>query len=72
MKLCVANDMFSVSFMKEAYSNYMDFIQELLVSCWEACKDGCDVIIQNPPAMAGPHIAEKLGVCFFPPKIPIN
>jgi sterol 3beta-glucosyltransferase len=62
MKLCVENDMFTISFMREGYAHYMSFIEELLMSTWNACKDDTDVIIQNPPAMGGPHIAEKLKV----------
>ena len=49
MKLCVDNGMFSISFMKEAYRSYMQFIDQLLVTSWEATKNGTDVIIQNPP-----------------------
>jgi sterol 3beta-glucosyltransferase len=49
MKLCVDNGMFSISFMKEAYGSYMTFIDELMVTSWEATKGGTDVIVQNPP-----------------------
>lgn len=65
MKLCVENDMFSYGFFKEGRKNFMVFIEELLESTWKACKEGTDVIIQNPPAMGGVHIAEKLEIPIF-------
>jgi sterol 3beta-glucosyltransferase len=62
MALCVKNDMFSISFFKEALSKFTHFMADLLVTCWDACKTDTDVILENPPCMAGPSIAEKLGI----------
>uniref|UniRef100_A0A6B2L0G3 sterol 3beta-glucosyltransferase n=1 Tax=Arcella intermedia TaxID=1963864 RepID=A0A6B2L0G3_9EUKA len=65
MKLCVENDMFSSSFIKEGLAHFKTFLRDLLTSGYQACKEGTDVIIQNPPAMAGVHIAEKLKIPLF-------
>eukprot|EP00029_Vermamoeba_vermiformis_P002685 TRINITY_DN1305_c0_g1_i1.p2 TRINITY_DN1305_c0_g1~~TRINITY_DN1305_c0_g1_i1.p2 ORF type:complete len:1388 (+),score=391.80 TRINITY_DN1305_c0_g1_i1:4484-8647(+) len=62
MALCVKNDMFSISFFKEALSKFTHFMADLLVTCWDACKTDTDVILENPACMAGPSIAEKLGI----------
>ncbi len=73
MKLCVDNgmtlrqynnriDMFTISFMKESLAHYVDFFDQLVLSTWNAVKEDTDVIIQNPPAFTGVHMAEKLGV----------
>lgn len=64
IRLCVENDMFSYGFIQEGLASFSKFIEDLFQTCWEACKTDTDVIIQNPPAFAGVHIAEKLDVKF--------
>lgn len=34
---------------------------KVLIDAWEQCKDA-DVLLESPSAMAGVHIAEKLGM----------
>ncbi|RKP17454.1 hypothetical protein ROZALSC1DRAFT_16365, partial [Rozella allomycis CSF55] len=59
ISLCVENGMFTVKFFREGVRKFRDWVDELLVSAWEACQ-GTDAIIESPTAMAGMHIAEKL------------
>ncbi|PRP73521.1 hypothetical protein PROFUN_02530 [Planoprotostelium fungivorum] len=60
----VKNDnVFSVSFLREGLTKFAKFIDDLLQSCWEVCKEGdVDLLITNPPAFGGPHVAEKLKI----------
>ena len=56
--------MFTVAFIRESLKRFRGWLDELLVSAWEACQD-TDVLIESPSAMAGIHIAEKLDIpCF--------
>lgn len=64
MRICVENDMFTYSFLKEASSKFRGWIDELLSSAWKACQDS-DILIESPSAMAGIHIAEALGIPYF-------
>ncbi|KAJ3215771.1 Sterol 3-beta-glucosyltransferase [Dinochytrium kinnereticum] len=64
MQCCVDNGMFTVSFIRDAASKFRGWIDELLVSSWEACQ-GTQLLIESPTAMAGIHIAEKLDIPFF-------
>lgn len=64
MRLCVENDMFTVSFFREALSKFTGWIDELLDSAWHACQD-TDILIESPSAMAGIHIAEALQIPYF-------
>lgn len=41
-------------------------VNDILVSAWQACLDTpCDLLIEAPNAMAGPHIAEALHIPLF-------
>ncbi|KAH8903731.1 family 28 glycosyltransferase [Coniochaeta sp. PMI_546] len=64
MQLCIENGTFTWAFLKEANSKFRGWLDELLASCWTACKDS-DVLIESPSAMAGIHIAESLGIPYF-------
>lgn len=64
MRICVDNDMFTVSFLREAQSKFRGWIDELLTSAWKACQDS-DILIESPSAMAGIHIAEALEIPYF-------
>ena len=64
MQLCVNNGMFSISFIREATSKFRTWIDELLLSAWEAAQ-GAEVLIDTPVTMAGYHIAEKLHIPYF-------
>ncbi|KAI3650375.1 hypothetical protein MP228_003856 [Amoeboaphelidium protococcarum] len=64
MKLCVDNGMFSISFFREAAVKFRAWLDDLLISSYEALK-GADVVIESPVAMAGYHVAEKLQVPYF-------
>ncbi|EPZ34845.1 UDP-glucuronosyl/UDP-glucosyltransferase domain-containing protein [Rozella allomycis CSF55] len=64
ISLCVENGMFTVKFFREGVRKFRDWVDELLVSAWEACQ-GTDAIIESPTAMAGMHIAEKLEIPYF-------
>eukprot|EP01117_Protostelium_nocturnum_P013573 TRINITY_DN5076_c0_g1_i1.p1 TRINITY_DN5076_c0_g1~~TRINITY_DN5076_c0_g1_i1.p1 ORF type:complete len:986 (+),score=251.05 TRINITY_DN5076_c0_g1_i1:63-3020(+) len=61
----VKTEGFNISFLREGLKKFTVFIEELLDSCWEACKEDTDVIIENPPAFGGPHVAEKLNIPLF-------
>lgn len=64
MKIMIEHGMFSVSFLRDAASKFRTWIDELLVTSYEACK-GCDVLIESPNAMAGIHVAEALQIPYF-------
>ena len=64
MQLCVENGMFSISFLREAASKFREWIDDLLQTAWEACRD-TNVLIESPVAMAGFHIAERLNIPYF-------
>ena len=64
MRICVENGMFTYSFLREASSKFRGWIDELLVSAWEACQES-DLLIESPSAMAGIHIAEALQIPYF-------
>ncbi|KAK1593508.1 glycosyltransferase family 28 domain-containing protein [Colletotrichum navitas] len=64
MRLCIENGTFTWAFLKEANSMFRGWLDELLVSAWEACQ-GSDLLIESPSAMAGIHIAEKLSIPYF-------
>lgn len=51
-----------LEFLKLAIKSFPDFVTNVLLTAWEACKHDTDVIIQNPATLGGVHIAEKLGV----------
>lgn len=56
--------MFTVAFIRESLKRFRGWLDELLVSAWEACQN-TNVLIESPSAMAGIHIAEKLGIPYF-------
>jgi len=62
MELCVDNGMFSPSFLKKAWSKFRGFVTNLLQESWNSCSNSPDLLIQNPSAFAGVHIAERLGI----------
>lgn len=64
MKIMIEHGMFSVSFLRDAAARFRSWIDDLLVSAWEACQ-GTDVLIESPSAMAGIHIAEALKIPYF-------
>ncbi|KAK0736692.1 hypothetical protein B0T21DRAFT_183133 [Apiosordaria backusii] len=64
MRLCIQNGTFTWAFLKEANSKMRGWLDDLLVTAWEACK-GSDLLIESPSAMAGIHIAEALGIPYF-------
>ncbi|CRK44793.1 hypothetical protein BN1723_016387, partial [Verticillium longisporum] len=64
MRLCIENGTFTFSFIREANSMFRGWLDELLVSAWEACQ-GSDLLIESPSAMAGIHVAEALGIPYF-------
>lgn len=64
MALCVEYGMFTPKFITETNSKFRGWLDDLLVSAWEACQ-GSDVLIESPSAMAGIHIAEALGIPYF-------
>jgi len=64
MALCVEYGMFTPKFITETNSKFRGWLDELLVSAYEACK-GSEVLIESPSAMAGIHIAEALGIPYF-------
>lgn len=59
------NPIFSTEFWKDAIREFPEFMTRTLEAAWEACKNDTDVIIQNPPTLAGTHIAEKLQIPLF-------
>ncbi|MBW0480339.1 hypothetical protein O181_020054 [Austropuccinia psidii MF-1] len=64
MKICVDNGMFTLGFLKEALSKFRGWLDELLITSYEACK-GTDLLIESPSTMAGIHIAECLEIPYF-------
>ncbi|CAO1615800.1 unnamed protein product [Sympodiomycopsis kandeliae] len=64
MRICVENGTFTLSFFREGVTKFRGWLEDLLVSCWDACQ-GTDVIIENPNALAGIHIAEALELPYF-------
>ncbi|GAB1317109.1 Sterol 3-beta-glucosyltransferase [Madurella fahalii] len=64
MQLCIQNGTFTWAFLKEANSKMRGWLDELLLTSWEACQ-GSDLLIESPSAMAGIHIAEALGIPYF-------
>lgn len=56
--------MFTVSFLREGVAKFRGWLDDLLVSSWEACQ-GTDLLIESPSTMAGVHIAEALQIPFF-------
>jgi sterol 3beta-glucosyltransferase len=64
MQLCIENGTFTWAFLKEANSKFRGFLDQLLVTAWQACQDS-DLIIESPSAMAGIHIAEALNIPYF-------
>ena len=62
IKLCIDNpNWFSIGFARDCM-NFLEFIEQLIHSVWEATKEGTDVIVQNPVTWAGTHVAEKFKV----------
>lgn len=64
MRLCIENGTFTWAFFREANSTFRGWLDELLRSAAEAC-EGSDLLIESPSAMAGIHIAEKLGIPYY-------
>lgn len=64
MKLSAEHKMFSPGFFKESLGHFRQWLDELLLDAWNACKDA-DVLIESPSAMAGIHIAEALKIPYF-------
>jgi sterol 3beta-glucosyltransferase len=64
MKIMIEHGMFSVSFIRDAASKFRSWIDDLLMTSWEACI-GADVLVESPSAMAGIHIAEALQIPYF-------
>ncbi|XP_044717687.1 GRAM domain-containing protein [Hirsutella rhossiliensis] len=64
MRLCIENGTFTLAFLREANSTFRGWLDELLDSAYHAC-EGSDLLIESPSAMAGIHIAEKLGIPYF-------
>jgi sterol 3beta-glucosyltransferase len=64
IQLCVDHDMFSVGFVREAYSKFLGWIDELLIGCSDAGK-GTDMLIESPSCFGGIHVAEALGIYYY-------
>ncbi|TID26235.1 hypothetical protein CANINC_002767 [Pichia inconspicua] len=64
MALMVSNPNINYSFIKEAKAKFREWIDDLLISSWNACQD-CDVLIESPSSISGIHIAEKLQIPYF-------
>ncbi|PHH92500.1 hypothetical protein CDD83_7137 [Cordyceps sp. RAO-2017] len=64
MRLCIENGTFTLAFLREANSTFRGWLDELLDSAYRAC-EGSELLIESPSAMAGIHIAEKLGIPYF-------
>ncbi|KAK7409119.1 Sterol 3-beta-glucosyltransferase [Neonectria punicea] len=64
MRLCIENGTFTWSFLREANSTFRGWLDDLLDSSFKAC-EGSELLIESPSAMAGIHIAEKLGIPYF-------
>ncbi|KAF5025145.1 hypothetical protein F66182_2785 [Fusarium sp. NRRL 66182] len=64
MRLCIENGTFTWAFLREANATFRGWLDELLDSAYTAC-EGAELLIESPSAMAGIHIAEKLGIPYF-------
>ncbi|KAF4120938.1 hypothetical protein GMORB2_2424 [Geosmithia morbida] len=64
MCLCIEHGTFTWAFLREANSSFRGWLDGLLLSAVEAC-EGSDMLIESPSAMAGIHIAEKMGIPYF-------
>ncbi|KAJ3214901.1 Sterol 3-beta-glucosyltransferase [Clydaea vesicula] len=64
MQLCVEYGTFSVSFFRAAIGKLRGWVDELLLSAWQACQN-TDLLIESPTAFGGLHIAERLEIPFF-------
>ncbi|KJZ73456.1 Sterol 3-beta-glucosyltransferase [Hirsutella minnesotensis 3608] len=64
MRLCIENGTFTLAFLREANATFRGWLDELLDSAYHAC-EGSELLIESPSAMAGIHIAEKLGIPYF-------
>lgn len=64
MRLCIENGTFTWAFLREANSTFRGWLDDLLDSAYKAC-EGSEMLIESPSAMAGIHIAEKLGIPYF-------
>ena len=64
MRLCIEHGTFTWAFLREANSSFRGWLDGLLISAAKAC-EGSDLLIESPSAMAGIHIAEKLGIPYF-------
>ncbi|QPG95439.1 Sterol 3-beta-glucosyltransferase [Epichloe festucae Fl1] len=64
MRLCIENGTFTLSFLREASSAFRGWLDELLDSAYTAC-EGSELLIESPSAMAGIHVAERLGIPYF-------
>lgn len=64
MRLCIENGTFTLSFLREANATFRGWLDDLLDSAYKAC-EGTELLIESPSAMAGIHIAEKLGIPYF-------
>lgn len=64
MKLCIENGTFTYAFIQKASSTMRGWLDGLLATSWQACKDA-DLLIESPSAMGGIHIAEKLVIPYY-------
>ncbi|KAF9432999.1 Sterol 3-beta-glucosyltransferase [Entomortierella beljakovae] len=64
IELCVDNGMFTPSFIKEVRRKFRGWLDNLLLTAWEACQN-TDLLIESPSAMAGIHIAESLEIPYY-------
>ncbi|KAH7129402.1 hypothetical protein B0J13DRAFT_598415 [Dactylonectria estremocensis] len=64
MRLCIEHGTFTWAFLREANSTFRGWLDDLLDSSFKAC-EGSELLIESPSAMAGIHIAEKLGIPYF-------
>ncbi|GJN87689.1 hypothetical protein Rhopal_000644-T1 [Rhodotorula paludigena] len=64
MQLMISHDFFTISFMKEAVGRFRGWLDDLLASAWEGCRNS-DVLIESPSAIAGYHIAEALQIPYY-------
>lgn len=64
MKLIPELQMFSPGFFKESLGSFRQWLDDLLLDSWNACKDA-DVLIESPSTMSGVHIAEALQIPYF-------
>ena len=64
MKLCINYSMFSIQFIREVFSTFREWLDELLVSSYEACI-GADCLIESGGSLGGLHIVEKLQIPYF-------